>query len=179
MLIRLSRLTHDGRRKKCCFKGTLKSFRGVLGGGGLYAEAIRNVKGNLTIFEVARLFVQHYTLLACQSKGQLVSGQNYLYNDRKNKTVSGLLSLHLLKDSIKERSTVKTLKMNTDQQKVNEIFQSSKEKLQGDAKVVNDAFKEMASKDKNGKADNISDNTRKPDYQEQYNKLKGAGHRNE
>ncbi|CAI4048551.1 uncharacterized protein SKDI_13G3040 [Saccharomyces kudriavzevii IFO 1802] len=87
MLIRLSRLAHDGRRKKCCFKGTLKSFRGVLGGGGLYAEAIRNVKGNLTIFEVARLFVQHYTLLACQSKGQLVSGQNYLYNDRKNKTV--------------------------------------------------------------------------------------------
>ncbi|EJT41837.1 PAI3-like protein [Saccharomyces kudriavzevii IFO 1802] len=69
--------------------------------------------------------------------------------------------------------------MNTDQQKVNEIFQSSKEKLQGDAKVVNDAFKEMASKDKNGKDDNISDNTRKPDYQEQYNKLKGAGHRNE
>lgn len=68
--------------------------------------------------------------------------------------------------------------MNTDQQKVNEIFQSSKEKLQGDAKVVSDAFKEMASKDNDGKV-GISDGTEKHDYQEQYNKLKGAGHKKE
>ncbi|CAI4035645.1 hypothetical protein SMKI_13G2960 [Saccharomyces mikatae IFO 1815] len=69
--------------------------------------------------------------------------------------------------------------MNIDQQKVNEIFQSSKEKLQGDAKVVSDAFKEMASKDENGNVVNTSDETERPDYQEQYNKLKGAGHKKE
>ncbi|EJS44196.1 pai3p [Saccharomyces arboricola H-6] len=68
--------------------------------------------------------------------------------------------------------------MNTDQQKVSDIFQSSKEKLQGDAKVVSDAFKEMAKKDKGGKADNISDKD-KPDYQEQYNKLKQSAHKKE
>ncbi|CAI4049948.1 hypothetical protein SUVZ_13G3060 [Saccharomyces uvarum] len=69
--------------------------------------------------------------------------------------------------------------MNTDQQKVSEIFQSSKEKLQGDAKVVSDAFKEMASKDKNSKSDSSGDSSDKPDYQEQYNKLKGAVKREE
>ncbi|CAI1643973.1 hypothetical protein SEUBUCD646_0M03110 [Saccharomyces eubayanus] len=67
--------------------------------------------------------------------------------------------------------------MNTDQQKVSEIFQSSKEKLQGDAKVVSDAFKEMANKDKN--SDSNGDSSHKPDYQEQYNKLKGAVKREE
>ena len=36
---------------------------------------------------------------------------------------------------VKEISTTKTSRMNTDQQKVSEIFQSSKEKLQGDAEL--------------------------------------------
>nr|1DP5_B Chain B, PROTEINASE INHIBITOR IA3 [Saccharomyces cerevisiae] len=68
--------------------------------------------------------------------------------------------------------------MNTDQQKVSEIFQSSKEKLQGDAKVVSDAFMMMASQDKDGKTTD-ADESEKHNYQEQYNKLKGAGHKKE